>query len=63
MCTYQFDCLISQKFELDNKLQLLQVFTTQKDLLDLFGFSAINTDEQNNNNLLLSFHILILLIV
>lgn len=34
----KFDCLMSQKFELNNKLQLLQLLTTQNDLLDLFGF-------------------------
>lgn len=50
------------KFDCCAKLQLLQLLTTQKDLLDLFGFLAINTDEKNNN-LLLSFHILILLIL
>lgn len=59
----KFDCLVLQKFELDNKLQLLQLLTTQTDLLDLFGFLAINTDEEKNDNLLLSFHILILLIL
>lgn len=41
----KFNCLMSQKFELDNKLQLLQLLTTHKDLIDLFGFLAINTEE------------------